>query len=74
LNFALVRAFWSRESTFVSTAVIASDSLAVMALVNQLSQKSSQVKPSLQVAEFSAPGKLVTFHKIHAQAKIKEPR
>jgi acyl carrier protein len=53
---------------------IASDSLGVMALVNQLSQKFSQVKPSLQAAEFSAPGKLVTFHKIHAQVKIKEPR
>jgi hypothetical protein len=53
---------------------IASDSLAVMALVNQLSQKSSQVKPSLQVAEFSAQERLVTFHKIHARVKIKELR
>jgi hypothetical protein len=72
LNFALVRAFWSRESQYVSTAAIASDSLGVMALVNQLSQKSSLVKPCRQVAEFNAPAKLVTFHKIHAREKIKE--
>jgi hypothetical protein len=74
LNSALVRAFWSRESTFVSTAAIASDSLAVMALVNQLSQRSLPVKLCLQVAAFSEPEKLVTCHKIHARAKIKELR
>jgi hypothetical protein len=45
-----------------------------MALVNQPSQKSSQVKLCLQVAAFSAPEKLVTFHKILARVKIKELR
>jgi hypothetical protein len=74
LNFAPVRAFWSRESQYVSTAAIALDSLAVMALVNQLSQRFSQVKHCLQVAAFNAPEKLVTFRKIHVRVKIKEPR
>jgi hypothetical protein len=45
-----------------------------MAPVNQLLQRFSQVKPCLQVAAFSAPAKLVTFHKIHARVKIKELR
>jgi hypothetical protein len=42
-----------------------------MAQVNQLSQKSSQVKLCLQVAAFNAQAKLVTFRKIHARVKIK---
>jgi hypothetical protein len=45
-----------------------------MALVNQLSQRSLPVKLCLQVAAFSEPEKLVTCHKIHARAKIKELR
>jgi hypothetical protein len=59
---------------YVSTAAIASDSLAVMALVNQLSQRSLPVKLCLQVAAFSAQEKLVTFPKIHARVKIRELR
>jgi hypothetical protein len=43
-----------------------------MALVNQLSQRFSQVKLYLQVVAFSAQEKLVTFLKIHARVKIKE--
>jgi hypothetical protein len=53
---------------------IASDSLGAMALVNQLSQRFSQVKPCLQVAAFSAQEKLVICRKIHARVKIKEQR
>jgi hypothetical protein len=53
---------------------IESDSLGVMALVNPLSQKSSQVKHCLPAAAFSAPAKLAICRKIHARVKIKEPR
>jgi hypothetical protein len=45
-----------------------------MALVNQLSQRFSLARLFPQVVAFSAPAKLVTFHKIHARVKIKELR
>jgi hypothetical protein len=55
-----------------SIMATASDSLAEMALENQLSPKFSQVKTFLPVAAFSAPERLVTSPRIHVLVKIKE--